>query len=100
MTSVCEQTICRTAGRVVLRRIGRDQLLVPVSGDAARNNRVFPVNRTASFIWEQLASGKTIADTARAMSQTFSVDYDTALVDCRLCAESLVKQQLLEVVPS
>lgn len=95
-----EETVCRPAGRVVLRRIGKDQLLVPVSGEAARNNRVFPVNRTAAFIWERLSAGNSVADAARAMSGVFAVDYATALADCRACVEAFVEQQLLEVVPS
>jgi len=47
-------------GRVVTRRIGADQLLVPVSGGAARENVIFPVNETGLFVWERLTAGKAV----------------------------------------
>lgn len=100
MANVEEQTRYRAAGRVVLRRIGADQLLVPVSGPAARQNCVFPLNQTGSFIWERLHAGKTVAETASDVATAFAVSIEDALMDCRHYADALVAQQLLEVSPS
>jgi hypothetical protein len=85
-------------GRVVLRRIGADHLLVPVSGAAARENCVFPLNATGEFIWAGLAQGQSLAAVAQSLSRTFDVPAESALADCREYADELVAQQLLEGV--
>ncbi len=85
-------------GRIVLRRIGEDRLLVPVSGGIAHENCVFPLNETGAFIWERLSAGISLADTAQAVAEAFAVSADQALADCREYAGRLVAQQLLEEV--
>ena len=85
-------------GRVVLRRIGADRLLVPVSGGVAQENCVFPLNETGVFIWERLSQGVPLDATARAVAETFEVASDAAQADCQDFAGELVAQQLLEEV--
>ena len=85
-------------GRVVLRRIGEDRLLVPVSGGVARENCVFPVNETGEFIWTGLANGTPLEQVAQAVAAEFAVEPDVALADCRGFAEQLVAQRLLEAI--
>ena len=85
-------------GRVVLRRIGEDRLLVPVSGGVARENCVFPVNETGEFIWTGLANGTPLEQVAQAVAAEFAVEPDAALADCRGFAEQLVAQRLLEAI--
>jgi len=82
----------------VIRRIGDDRLLVPVSGGAAGENAVFPVNETGLFIWERISAGKTVCETAREIAETFGADYETGRTDCAEYVEGLLKQKLLEVV--
>ena len=91
-------TTYRTCGKVVLRRIGEDRLLVPVSGDAARENCVFPINATGEFIWAGLAQGRTLDEMAAALAAEFAVAPAAARADCREFADKLVAQGLLEVV--
>ena len=89
-------TTYRTCGKVVLRRIGEDRLLVPVSGDGARENCVFPINATGEFIWDCLTQGKTLEETAAAMAIEFAVAAETARTDCRDFADRLLEQRLIE----
>ncbi|HRT04599.1 MAG TPA: PqqD family peptide modification chaperone [Kiritimatiellia bacterium] len=84
-------------GKVVLRRIGEDRLLVPVLGAVAREGCVFPVNATGEFIWTGLAKGQTLEETAAAVAAEFAVAPDAARADCREFADKLVAQRLLEV---
>ena len=86
----------RAKGRVVLRRIGEDRLLVPVSGDAARENCVFPVNETGEYIWNCLAQGRTLDETATAVAVAFAVAPEIARADCREFAERLLSHRLIE----
>ncbi len=90
----------RMKGRVVLRRIGPDRLLVPVSGAVALDNCVFPLNDTGEFIWGRLTQGHSLDEVARAMAEAFEVSLSEALADCRDYADELVAQQLLEGVQS
>lgn len=92
------ETTYRMKGRVVLRRIGEDHLLVPVSGDAARENCVFPLNETGEFMWARFAQGVPLNAVAQAVAGEFAVSFDAALADCREYAEVLVAQRLLEEV--
>ena len=80
----------------MLRRIGEDRLLVPVSGDAARENCVFPVNETGEYIWNCLAQGRTLDETATAVAVAFAVAPEIARADCREFAERLLAQRLIE----
>ena len=91
------QTMYRMVGKVVLRRIGEDRLLVPVLGAVAREGCVFPVNATGEFIWERLTKGWTPERTAAAVASEFAVASEAAHADCREFAEKLVAQRLLEV---
>ncbi|MGD9611313.1 MAG: PqqD family protein [Kiritimatiellia bacterium] len=86
----------RMNGKVVLRRIGADRLLVPVSGPAARESCVFPVNATGEFIWNGLTNGQTLDETAAALAAEFAVAPDEARADCREFADKLLAQRLLE----
>ena len=85
-------------GKVVLRRIGTDRLLVPVSGEVAREGCIFPVNATGELIWDCLTKGQTLDETAAAVAFEFAVAPDAARADCRGFAEQLVAQRLLEAV--
>ena len=87
-------------GLVVLRLIGQDHLLVPVSGGAARENCVFPLNASGVFIWEQLSIGRSLAEVARDLAAAYAVTPEQALADCREYAGELMAQQLLEEVAS
>lgn len=89
---------CRVqpVGRLVLRTIGDELLLVPISGEAARRNRVFPLNRTGAFLWERLSSGESLGAAAHALTQAFQVEADTALADCRAFCRALMAEGLLE----
>ena len=86
----------RMQGKVVLRRIGADRLLVPVSGDVARESCVFPVNETGEFIWKSLAQGQTLDETAQALAAEFTVSPADAQADCRAFADELRAHRLLE----
>ncbi len=83
-------------GRVVLRRMGEDRLLVPVSGSAAQENCVFPLNETGVFIWERLLAGQPVDSVAEDLSGAFDVPPEEARADCRAFVTELLEQQLLE----
>jgi hypothetical protein len=95
-----EDRMYRPVGRVVVRRIGSDNLLVPISGMAAGEHVVFPVNETGLFIWERVSSGQTVNQTARDLSDTFELDVEESTQDCKDMVEQLMSQNLLECIPA
>lgn len=92
-------TMYRPIGKIVLRRIGEERLLVPVSGELARESCVFPLNETGEFIWTSLSGGESVMATAEALAAEFAVGLDEARRDCEAFAEELVRQGMLEAAP-
>lgn len=85
----------RVCGKVVIRRLGSDTLLVPVSG-AAAGGRVYPLNQTAEDIWSCLVAGGTPASAAAHLSTRYEVSAEQALKDCQACVRNFVDERLLE----
>lgn len=85
-------------GRVVVRRIAEDVLLVPISGPAA-GACVYPVNRTALAIWECLSVGGTLAEAAERLVHEFGAAPEEAQADCAACAQSFMAESLLRERP-
>jgi hypothetical protein len=85
-----------TRGRVVLRRVGQDRLLVPVDALPEHHNRIYPLNESGELIWQSLSSGGTLDEAAAAVTAVFHVEREKALWDCRAFAEELCGAGLLE----
>ena len=90
-----DTTTYRMRGRVVVRRIGADSLLVPVSGAAAGGN-VYPVNETALCVWNCISSGGTARQAARQLTASYRVTEPQALIDCRACIQAFLEESLIE----
>jgi hypothetical protein len=87
------------SGRVVLRHIGQDVLLVPVSGGAAGDGgRVYPINETAEAIWEGVASGKSHDTVVCDLIERYEIPKETAEADVAACIQTFVSEGLLERV--
>lgn len=100
MMEAQEQRKYRATGRMVLRRIGKDQLLVPVSGAIARTNAVFPLNATGALIWQHITGGESVPETANALARAFDVSLEQARSDVTSFIQRLLDEQLLEATPS
>jgi len=88
----------KICGRVVLRQIGDENLLVPVSGDVA-GGRVYPLNETAKQIWLGVTDGQSLDEIQNALQQRFAVSTDVVRSDCETFLASLVGEGLLEEIP-
>lgn len=90
----------RPVGRAVVRRIGEDTLLVPISGPPAAG-RVYPVNETALTVWTCLSEGGTVARAAEILCARFDApSREQVLADCEACAQEFVKESLLQECPA
>lgn len=95
-TPEIDTTAFKPAGQIVLRRIGDESLLVPVSGTAAQSNRIYPLNATGAAIWEALVRGDTFKEIATEISRSFDVATAQAETDCRAFIDALIQEELLE----
>ncbi len=84
----------KPVGRIVVRHIGDDALLVPVSGPAS-GGRVYPVNETAECVWNCLAGGGTIDKAVEMLSARYAVTPAEARTDCEACANALLAEGLI-----
>ena len=86
-------------GRIVIRRIAEEVLLVPISGPAA-GACVYPVNPTALSVWECLAGGGTVSEAAAGLVERFGATPDQAIEDSAACAGAFVAESLLRERPA
>lgn len=90
-----EQTRFDMKGRTVIRRIGEDRLLVPISGQASQRNSIFPCNQTGLRMWEELTSGKSPEEVADRLEQEFDASREELQSDCLEFAQLLMDEELL-----
>ncbi len=84
-------------GRIVIRRIGEDTLLVPVGGTAV-GGRVYPVNETAERVWSSLVEGGTVGHAVEALLERYAVTEAQAQADCEACLRAFLDENLIEPV--
>lgn len=80
---------------MVVRTLGQETLLVPISG-AAAGARVYPVNAAALTVWTCLSAGGTVRRAAELLTERFTVSFEEALTDSAECAQAFIEDSLLE----
>jgi Coenzyme PQQ synthesis protein D (PqqD) len=75
---------------VIAQRLGEEVVLVHMQTD-----RIFELNRTASRLWDLLASGCTRAEAQRRMLEEFTVDASQLSEEIDTILSSLVAEELL-----
>lgn len=96
MTEDLKEEVYQSCGRIVVRTIGSDTLLVPVSG-ASAGGRVFPVNDSALLVWERVAEGDSVQAATEALAARYQLDTEEAIADCRECIDTFLDEGLLEI---
>ncbi len=62
-------------------------------------DRTHRLNVSATRIWELCDGTRSLDDIARALTEQFEVEFETALQDARTVLEQLKEEQLLTGVP-
>ncbi len=89
-------SVYRHVGEVVLRRVGREALLVPVRNRVGDLDSIFTLNETAIVVWEAI-DGKTPMDAIiDRLCDQYNVDRDRAAGDAEEIVKSLLEAGLLE----
>ncbi len=87
----------RPVGRMAIRTIGGESLLVPISG-AVAGRCLYPLNETANAVWECLDANLSLREIIAELTRRFDVDPAEAEADCRALVDLLQAEGL--VVPA
>ena len=74
------------------RAVGPERLLVPVRGGGGAPARLFTLNETAAFLWEELGRPRTVAQLSAALESEFDVSAEQARQDARRLLDQLVAE--------
>ena len=83
------QKLYALKSKFVVRAVGNELILVPLTGNVAQMNELFTMNETGKFIWENLGEMTTIEDLENSMTDTFEIDADTAKKDIKIFINKL-----------
>jgi hypothetical protein len=91
-------SVYRHAGEVVMRRVGREALLVPVRNRVGDLDSIFTLNETAIVVWESLDGNTPMEAVVDRLCRDYDVDRDRAAGDAEEIVRSLLEAGLLENV--
>lgn len=74
---------------VVTRKTGNEYVIVPVTDNIADMNRVYTLNETGAFIWDQIDGNKSVEELIDALVLEFEVKRDDAEKDVNDFIEEL-----------
>ena len=86
----------RHAGEVVMRRVGREALLVPVRNRAGDLDSIFTLNETAILVWEALDGKTPLEAVTERLCRDYDVDPEHAAADAEEVVRTLLEAGLLE----
>ena len=75
--------------RFVTRTVGDELVIVPLSGNVAQMNRLFTLNETGKFIWENSEKCTDIKSLVVLLTENFDVQPDAALTDVEAFLEKM-----------
>ena len=73
----------------VTRTVGDELVIVPLSGNVAQMNRLFTLNETGKFIWENCEKCTDIKSLVVLLTENFDVQPDAALTDVEAFLEKM-----------
>jgi hypothetical protein len=97
LASAVKEEILLRSQRVVARVVAGETLIVPIRASVGDLASIYSFNGTGSMIWKWLASPRTVADLARAVSQEFEIVPSQAERDVTLFVNEMKSVGLVEV---
>ena len=91
-------SVYRHAGEVVVRRVGREALLVPVRNRVGDLDSIFTLNETAILVWEAIDGHTPLDAVVDRICRDYDVERGRAAADAEEIVRSLIEAGLLEAV--
>lgn len=89
----------RPRGKVILRDIAGEHLLIPIRGSLADMQKLFVLEGVGRHVWTQLDGQQTLEEIARSLADEFDVAPDSALRDVTRFVTDLSNADLVEELP-
>ena len=83
-------------GKLTLTELGGEYIAVPVGETANNFHGIFRMNESGKMIWEALADGLDLAETAKKLTEVYDIDYNTALKEVEEIVLKLKSVGLIE----
>lgn len=80
---------------VVVRRIADETLLVPITGELAKMQKIFVLDDVGEFVWECLDGRTDLAAVVRKVTESFDVSIEQAETDIGEFAAALLEAGLV-----
>lgn len=80
----------------MLRQLDDNYIIVPTGSARLSFNGMISFNATGALIWRSIESGKTRAETVRALLDTYEVSEERALADIDAFCKRLKEAGLVE----
>lgn len=73
--------ICQLKSQFVVREVGNELILVPLTTNIAHMNEMFVINEVGKLIWESISDSSDIESLTAAVLDHFDVDENVARKD-------------------
>ena len=83
------QKFYKMKSKFVVRAVGNELILVPLTDNVAKMNELFTMNETGKFIWENIGENTTVDHLEALMTEAFEIDNETAKKDIEVFLNKL-----------
>ena len=80
---------------VVTRKTGNEYVLVPISNNIADMDKVYTLNETGAFIWEQIDGKRSVEEIITLLTEEYDIDVKTASEDLFSFIEKMNKYLII-----
>ncbi len=80
----------------VLKKVGKQAVVVAVGEMASKFNGVINLNETALFLWENLEGSNDAKELAHKLMEEYEVDEETAILNCEKFIAQLIKAKVID----
>ncbi|MEZ7867198.1 MAG: PqqD family protein [Paludibacteraceae bacterium] len=85
------ENLYKLKSRFVARKVGNEVVVVPLVNNVAQMERLYTLNETAGFLWENLNETATVESLKTALLENFDVEDSVAEQDIQNFLENLKK---------
>ena len=85
------ENLYKLKSRFVARKVGNEVVVVPLVNNVAQMERLYTLNETAGFLWENLNETATVESLKTALLEKFDVEDSVAERDIQNFLENLKK---------
>ena len=80
---------------VVTRKTGNEYVLVPIANNIADMDKVFTLNETGAFIWDQIDGKRSVEEIIGALTTEYDIDNETAAEDLFAFIDNMSKYLII-----